>query len=462
MSRPRASSDPSDDRAPMAPLPGSKKDTSGFAQMKAFGQKSECGFVGLSNQGATCYLNSLLQCLYMTPEFRYTLFKWQYNPPPEYADKPEFEYLKEMRKEAANTETKSNIEYDYEPTYCIPYQMQCLFSRLRLSIRGSVGTQDLTKSFHWTDGEAFQQHDVQELLRVLFDAVSKALKHDPDYLNRLCEGKFIDYLDCQVCHFDRFRQDVFLDLSVNIQDMSSLDEALKGFVLPETMDGGNQVFCDNCNQKQNFKKGLKFSTLPPLLFIQLKRFTFDLMTMRRKKLGQKVIFPDTLDMSQYLGDDDQAIKDYCERNNATKDDLMYELYGIIIQSGGALGGHYYAYIKDLFPNKEHRWYCFNDSSVTPLKDNNFEKAFGGEKVKGTGYVLLYRQLSLKMPDDVDYVPSPLKLVIAVKFFICFGFLFFFSVFCFVLFCFVLGLVSTPLPLHAKKQKSKTRSWKKVV
>ena len=28
------------------------------------------GFVGLINQGATCYLSSLLQSLYMTPEFR--------------------------------------------------------------------------------------------------------------------------------------------------------------------------------------------------------------------------------------------------------------------------------------------------------------------------------------------------------------------------------------------------------
>jgi ubiquitin carboxyl-terminal hydrolase 47 len=36
-------------------------------------------FVGLSNQGATCYMNSLLQTLYMTPEFRAALYKWNYD-----------------------------------------------------------------------------------------------------------------------------------------------------------------------------------------------------------------------------------------------------------------------------------------------------------------------------------------------------------------------------------------------
>ena len=32
------------------------------------------GFVGLVNQAMTCYLNSLLQTLYMTPEFRNALY----------------------------------------------------------------------------------------------------------------------------------------------------------------------------------------------------------------------------------------------------------------------------------------------------------------------------------------------------------------------------------------------------
>ncbi|XP_015770740.1 PREDICTED: ubiquitin carboxyl-terminal hydrolase 47-like [Acropora digitifera] len=40
--------------------------------------KSETGFVGLVNQAMTCYLNSLLQTLFMTPEFRNAIYRWEF------------------------------------------------------------------------------------------------------------------------------------------------------------------------------------------------------------------------------------------------------------------------------------------------------------------------------------------------------------------------------------------------
>lgn len=42
-------------------------------------------------------------------------------------------------------------------------------------------------------------------------------------------------------------------------------------------------------------------------------------------------------------------------------EFVYELYSIMIHSGGAYGGHYYAYIKSF---EDGKWYNFNDSSVT--------------------------------------------------------------------------------------------------
>lgn len=41
---------------------------------KPIDSRSEYGFMGLENQGATCYLNSLLQSMYMTPELRKGLY----------------------------------------------------------------------------------------------------------------------------------------------------------------------------------------------------------------------------------------------------------------------------------------------------------------------------------------------------------------------------------------------------
>lgn len=42
-------------------------------------QQETIPYVGLVNQAMTCYLNSLLQALYMTPEFRNALYNWVFD-----------------------------------------------------------------------------------------------------------------------------------------------------------------------------------------------------------------------------------------------------------------------------------------------------------------------------------------------------------------------------------------------
>ncbi|ETO10188.1 hypothetical protein RFI_27185, partial [Reticulomyxa filosa] len=202
------------------------------------GGRSKTGYVGLANQeinflhvcvlriGATCYLNSLLQCLYMTPEFRHAIFHWTYRPPPDYQQMEEFMHLLNNEETATSNKNKNENEnntvgnyfnsFDDPPEYCIPYQLQCLFGRLKLSSRGATSTKPLTNSFHWDSYEHFQQQDVQELMRVLFDAVDRTFARvgQVNFLNKLCRGTLLDYLDCQDCHSEKYREDSFLDLSL--------------------------------------------------------------------------------------------------------------------------------------------------------------------------------------------------------------------------------------------------------
>jgi hypothetical protein len=100
---------------------------------------------GLYNQGATCYMNSLLQTLFMTPEFRRSLYLWKGG--------------KGLTQE--------------EEDDSIPLQLQRLFARLQFGEGSAVSTQALTKSFGWDSGQSFVQQDAQELCRVLFDVIEE-------------------------------------------------------------------------------------------------------------------------------------------------------------------------------------------------------------------------------------------------------------------------------------------------
>lgn len=91
-------------------------------------------------------------------------------------------------------------------------------------------------------------------------------------------------------------------------------------------------------------------------------------------------------------------------------EFVYELYSIMIHSGGAYGGHYYAYVKSF---EDGKWYNFNDSSVTEIvTEEELFKTFGdGKGSSGTAYLLMYRKITgqeqpVKFSDDL--VPSYLK------------------------------------------------------
>lgn len=68
-------------------------------------------------------------------------------------------------------------------------------------------TTAITKSFGWDRAESFQQHDVQELLRVLFDALEEEWADTPQasVIQDLYQGELVDYVLCTVCKTESSR-----------------------------------------------------------------------------------------------------------------------------------------------------------------------------------------------------------------------------------------------------------------
>jgi hypothetical protein len=85
----------------------------------------------------------------------------------------------------------------------------------------------------------------------------------------------------------------------------------------------------------------------------------------------------------------------CEQPDASRVPLPYELYGVLVHSGSASFGHYFALIKDLDEGGggKGEWHEFNDQLVRPIKESDLAKAYGGGGPRGgtsSAYMLLYR------------------------------------------------------------------------
>ena len=313
-------------------------------------------FVGLNNHGNTCYLNSFLQSMFMTPEFRSSVLKFNYN---------------------YNT---------YGPKKdCIPFQIQKLFARLQLKLRSAEETNDLITSFGWTQAQASEQNDIQELYHVLFDAISYT---NEKYINDLFQSILSTNIKCKECNNISSHNELYIDFSLPIKKgklvINSLEKSFECFFGIEELIKDNQYKCEKCNKKVDAEKYFEIKSLPKILLIALNRFEYDYNKGLKKKINTPISIPDKITKIGNL------------------DNLNYDLYGIIIHSGSAMSGHYFSLIKNF--EKEKKWYKFDDRCVFEIKDiNEYKKIISGNEKNlndSTAYILLYRNNDGK--DNIKY------------------------------------------------------------
>nr|XP_046253659.1 ubiquitin carboxyl-terminal hydrolase 11 [Scatophagus argus] len=166
------------------------------------------------------------------------------------------------------------------------------------------------------------------------------------------------------------------------QTTVQLQECIELFTTVETLEEENPWYCPVCKKHQLATKKLDLWSLPEVLIIHLKRFSYTKFT--REKLDSIVDFPlRDLDFAGCL-----------LRKNLSNGEppSRYDLIAVSNHYGGLRDGHYTSYAR----NKDNgQWYYFDDSKVTYARE--------GQIVTNAAYVLFYhRQDKIRKPT----LPAP--------------------------------------------------------
>ncbi|KAI3451487.1 hypothetical protein Pfo_008152 [Paulownia fortunei] len=278
---------------------------------------------GLTNLGATCYANSILQCLYMNKSFREGVFSVE---PEVLAGEPVLNNL--VR----------------------------LFAQLHSSKMAFVDSAPFIQTLELDNGV---QQDSHEFLTLLFSLLEQCLSQSKvpkarTIVQDLFRGGVSHVTRCSKCGNESeasSKIEDFYELELNVKGLKSLDESLDDYLSIEELQGDNQYYCDACATRADATRSIKLRSLPAVLNFQLKRCVFLPNTTTKKKITSVFCFPGELNMARRLSECSQL-------------DLIYDLAAVLIHKGSAVNsGHYTAHIKD---ENTGEWWEFDDEHVSNL------------------------------------------------------------------------------------------------
>lgn len=341
---------------------------------------SVCPYAGLKNIGNTCYLNCLLQYIYMNITFR-----------------------------------RAIIEATRTPGDDVLHSWQHLFCMMQESSQRVCNPTALVDAAKLSSGE---QEDVMEQWGCLLKYMDKFTYGD---ITRLISFKVSWNTRCMTCNKESERTEVFSELMVRLQPemdatptqkvVLSLEEKLTESFTTELLEGVDQYECPECGVKRDGKRVNHLRSVPEFLHIVVSRSYWDVQRNERVKVCHEIEYPKILDLEPLF-----SLKEKFELT------AVLEHHSQVSDSG-----HYTAFLKQapgpVASSSELPWWMFNDSQVSQVQGPGSPSNTQGSLQRwssAAAYMLAYRRIVQKDGVEAIYrepeinIPSDLLEAVNVQ------------------------------------------------